>query len=201
MHPLTFIYLWYLCIYYIWYIETIFVQTKKARKKINQKPPNWKRSQRSVHPCSRSRGRRGWWRHSMAPFKNPCPSSGPWSVTRVAGQFRRYHRWTQRQIESSKLRSNQLDDFILIFLIFRPKRTTGLEIAAWSRWSRGVQFLDSNVEALPAAPKVQNSANSLSGGMSSSHRYFEGKSHAAIYAAYRPTPPTSLVEKIVNNIR
>jgi len=42
---------------------------------------------------------------------------------------------------------------------------------------------------------------SLSGGMSSSHRYFEGKSHAAIYAAYRPTPPTSLVEKIVNNIR
>ena len=76
MHPLTFIYLWYLCIYYIWYIETIFVQTKKARKKINQKPPNWKRSQRSVHPCSRSRGRRGWWNLSMAPPKNPCPSRG-----------------------------------------------------------------------------------------------------------------------------
>lgn len=34
------------------------------------------------------------------------------SVTRVAGQFRRYHRWTQRQIESLKLRSNQMDDSI-----------------------------------------------------------------------------------------
>ena len=37
--------------------------------------------------------------------------------------------------------------------------------------------------------------------MASSHRYFEGKSHAAAYAAYRPAPPASLIEKIVNNIR
>jgi len=36
--------------------------------------------------------------------------------------------------------------------------------------------------------------------MASSYRYFEGKNHAAAYAATRPTPPATLIEKIVNKI-
>jgi len=33
------------------------------------------------------------------------------------------------------------------------------------------------------------------------HRYFEGKVHAAMYAKYRPIPPTKLIERMVSFIK